>query len=241
MMTMSENMQLPFDGKCYRLPRKLLYAGIICGLFFVSMGVTSVVVAWWNIDGSFRHPKESAIILGTIWFGSSLLAMWLVLACLFERLFLNSHRIIQHGIFRFRELNVSDVTEVQFRTRPAGGSVIVHSQFKTIKIDLGNFSPDERLEIASFFRKSISEDIQIDWDLFEESFQRVSATQRHTSRWATIVIVVVLMGFAGVFVFCWLKGLGMKYLYLGITNAIVLIWLLLATRKAPPKMSANRA
>jgi hypothetical protein len=182
------------------------------------MGVASTLGAYWNIDGSFPRPKLDALICGVIWSSFTLLAVWIIFAYFRERLYLASKTVIQHGIIRSRTIHSEDVVHINWRRWPAGGSIVVQTPSAKIKIELGNYTREEREEIIRFFRERFASELQNNWPRFEA--RRLSPPRRLVSRGGILVTASVLMGFAGVFIYCWFAGLGGQYLFIGVVNAV---------------------
>ena len=225
MITTGDLDRLPTEARCFRLRRYYLFLGIVCAVFFAVIGIGSAVAALWNFDGSIARPKLAALIVGTFWFGCTLLAVWVIAAYFRERLFFGKTAIVQHGIFRSRTLELGEVLEIKWRAWPVGGSVVVrpHSQKATIYLD--NFTRDECGELIRYLRETFAVEIQENWSRFEEVLRR-SALGKRGPRGGIITIAGLLMCFAGLFVYCWFAGLGRKYLFIGVVNGVAAPWYL---------------
>src|SRR5262249_4139387 len=129
----------------------------------------------------------------------------------------------QKSIFRARTLEVGDVVQIKWRTLPVGGSIIVRTHSEKVKIYLDNFTKDDREEVVFFFRQTFANEVQENWSLFEEHARSLSATERRVPRGGMMVIACIFMCLAGLFVYCWFAGLGVRYLFLGFVNAIAAI------------------
>jgi hypothetical protein len=226
MSTTTDKAQLHTEARCFRLRRYYLYVGIVCAVFFAAMGIGSTVAALWNFDGSFARPKLAALIFGTFWSGFTLLAVWVIAAYFRERLYFGKGAIVQHGIFRSRTLEIGEVLLIKWRAWPVGGSVVIRTHSEKVTIHLDNFTRDEREELIRFLRETLAVEIQENWSRFEEVLHRSSPPEKRASRGGIITIAVLLMCFAGVFVYCWFAGLGRQYLFIGVVNAVAAIWYL---------------
>jgi hypothetical protein len=230
MTTTADTGHGPTAVMCFRPRRYYLIVGVVSAVFFVMIGVTSTVVAYFNIDGSFARPRLAAMIFAVFWSGFTLLAAWRIAAYLRERLFLANNTIVQHGIFRSRTLDVGDVYQVKWRNWPVGGSIVVRTHSEKVKIHLDNFTKGEREEVVLFFRDTFADEIHDNWWHFEECAHSLSSPGKCVSRGAIVLIVAALMCFAGLFVYCWFAGLGAQYLFLGVVNAVAAIWYLCRLR-----------
>jgi len=218
MTTTTDKKQLPAEARRFGPRRFYLVVGVLCGVFFSVMGVDSTLAAYWNIDGSFPRPKLAALIFGIGWSGFTLLAVWIILVYFRERLYLANKTIIQNSVIRSRMIHSEDVVHVNWRRWPAGGSIVVQTPSAKIRIGLGSLTKEEREEIIRFFRETFARELQDNWPRFEA--RRLSPPQRLVSRGGILVTASVLMGFAGVFVYCWFAGLGGQYLFIGVINAV---------------------
>lgn len=216
-------MNIDENKSSFRIRRYYLVLGLVCGGFSAAMGISSTIAAFWNIDGSFPHPKLTALILGTFWSGFTLLACWMIAAYFRERLVLSARRIVQRDVFREQAVDLGAVHRVRWRTWPVGGSIVVYSPAAKIVIYLDNFSRHERAAIVRFIRKNFDESIQERWTQFEESTARASKLPQEPSSGGIVAIACILILFGAVFSYCWHVGLGGQYLALGIVNAVVAV------------------
>jgi hypothetical protein len=226
-MSISSDSKQVADGvKCFRLRRDYLVIGIVGTAFFCVMGVTSTVVAYWNIDGSFARQQLTALIFGLFWSGFMLLGVWIILAYFRGRLFLARNMVVQHGIFRSRKVDFEDVICINWRGWPVRGSIVVRTHSQRVVIDLDNFALEDREEIVRCFRETFAEEIQDNWSRFQDYDRKFSRPQRLASRGGIVVTASVLLCGAGVFVYCWFVGLGVQNLLIGVINAIAALWYL---------------
>lgn len=72
----------------YRLSRYALESGIVFVSLFGLIGIASTLAALLNIDGSFRYPLITAVVLGVFWSGPTSYGCWLILAYYRHRLIL---------------------------------------------------------------------------------------------------------------------------------------------------------
>jgi hypothetical protein len=239
MTTTADKRQPPAEARCIAPRRYYLVVGVLCGVFYSVMGLASTLAAYWNIDGSFPQPKLFALIFGVFWSGLTLLAVWIILAYLRERLYLTSTMIIQHGVIRSRTIYCADIVHINWRWRPFSGSIVIQTPSAKVKIYLNIFTRDERGVIIHFFREASAKELQDNWPLFEAcelqgnlslfNARRRALANRLVSRGRIIVAAAVLMTFEPVFVYCWFAGLGSQFLVIGVVNAsavICCLWLL---------------
>jgi hypothetical protein len=210
---------------CYRLGPQYLILGIVCLTFFLAIGIGSVYVAYWNIDGSFGRPKLAALGFGVFWSFWVLLALWLIVAFFRERLFVTPNAITQQGCIRKRTINSTDVIQIVWKRFPQGGSVIVRSHFTRIKIYLSNFTRDEQNQLIAYLREMYSPAIHENWTRFIEArLQAVSEHALRKSRGAASICALLLFSFASIFGYCWLVGLGVQWLIVALLNALGGAW-----------------
>jgi hypothetical protein len=122
------------------------------------------------------------------------------------------------------------VLQIKWRTWPVGGTIIVRSHAEKIRIYLDNFTKDERDGVVLFFRENFADDVQENWSRFEKFTGRLSSQQKPASRGGILQFAVFLMGFAGVFAYCWFAGLGAQNLFIAMVNAVAGMWYLWRAR-----------
>ena len=164
--------------RVYRLRRSYLALGIGATLFLASVGVVSVLAAWWNVDG---YPRTLAVAFGIGWGGFTLLGSYLILCYYRERLFVDDVGVLKQDCFTRRWLKFSDVTSAQWRggsTGPSldGPSILRRDPRTKIVVRLNQFANGNDLrELIQHFRQSIDPQAQQDWETFES---RISSIRR---------------------------------------------------------------
>ncbi len=210
------------DG--YRPRRYYLIVGIIGVTFCSTMAIFSVVAAYWNVDGSFGRPLLAAIILGTFWSVMLLASVWVILAYFREHLVLDGTEITQQGILRSKSLRIADATEIKWRRSPQGGSIVICTATHKIKIYFDNFTRTQQDELVSFFRGIFASEIQQGWLRFAEAHIPSGPRRPQRSRATAAVCALLLFAIGGIFGYCWFVGLGVKWLVIGIANALAGLW-----------------
>ena len=210
----------------YRPRRYYLIVGIVGVVFFSAAAIISTYVAYWNIDGSFARPVLAAVIFGSFWSLFTLLSVWVVLAYYRECLTLDEGQITQQGIIRSKLMHIDDVTHIKWRRIPQGGSIVIRTLTDRLKIYFDNFTVEERRELISFLHGIIAPNIQEGWSQFEECHLKIQQQPIQKSRSAAVVCALLLFSFAGIFNYCWVAGLGSKWLFIGAVNALGGLWCL---------------
>jgi len=215
---------------CYRIRPYFRNVGLICTAFFVVVGSASVLVAYFNVDGSFAQPKLAALAFGLFWSAFVFLGLWLLLLHHKYRLFVNNLSLRQKGVLLDRRIDVNLVDELKWRRFPAGGSVRLSGMFGVLKIELGNFNSVDRGNIITFLRLAISETRQRGWQEFNDQF---SATPEKKGK-ATRARYLLMIFFAAHFVVFGIMGaigVGMQYLVFSGMNATMAIYMLWSHRR----------
>ena len=150
---------------CYR---QLFWVGVVCTGFFLLMGAGWFVVAYWNLDGSFRKPREAAFLFAGFWAGWAALGAWISLSAVRSRLNLTDDCLQQVGCFRRTTLRWGHISGVRWRLRPAGGSVVLRGVRRRVTIKFGGFASEHRPEIIQYVHRSISVPVQENWEVFEQ-------------------------------------------------------------------------
>lgn len=226
---------------CYRPGRQYLILGIVSTTLFLVMDVGSVYVAYWNIDGSFPHPKLFALIFGIYWSCWTLLGLWLIVASLRERLFVSADSITQHGCVAKRTIRVPDVIQINWKGTPQSGGILVRSSFTKIKINLANFTRDERDKLIQFFHDTFATIIQDGWSRFLESDSRAKPQGKPNSLRTATICASLLFACAGIFGYCGVIGLGVQWLIIGVINALAGTWYLWRIRSHRDRVETTKS
>jgi hypothetical protein len=204
--------------------------GIALLLFFVGMTAISVCLAVSN------DSVLGAWLLGGFWGFWVALSVVILLAYYRESLSIQDGRIVQGGIFRRREMKISEITAVQWRIVPVGGAVVLRCSSEKIKVTFDNFELKQRQCLIRLFRRSLSHSIQGNWERFclrnalpllkhntDEPLQpgEILLTRRRWDRF--FLLVTVVMAAAGI-VCAWLFR-SLPILFLPLSSP--LMWLLM--------------
>ncbi len=208
----------------YRLRQYFRNIGIVCTAFFLCAWVASVLAAYINIDGSFARPALAIAIFSVGWGGFTLLGVWLILAYVKYRLFLNDTTIRHAGVLSSRSISLDTIEELKWRLFPLGGSCVLTSAGARIKIEFGNFTKAERSDLITYLRGRVSESRQANWDLFHDHLLAHSPETARQQRSAKRVFILTLFGFAMVFAVLWFWGHGGRFLAISLVNAVVGAW-----------------
>jgi hypothetical protein len=158
-------------GQEYRLAPHSFWTGLICSVFFACAGVASAWVAWTNSDGSFRHPKETAVFMAAFWGTLTLLGAHLVRAARVERLWVWEDRVRVVGSLRTRDVAFAEVTEARWRAFPApGGSLVLRTPAGKAVIYFENYGRFHGSRMRDFFRSALPVEVQTGWDKHTEMY-----------------------------------------------------------------------
>jgi hypothetical protein len=189
-------------GQEYRLPRSYYWLGLGCAASFALMGVVSAWAAWTNIDGSFRHPKETAVFFLVFWGAFTLLGLFLVRAYLVERLLVWEDRVKAIGSFRTREVMFTEVERVKWRLwGNPGGSVVLYGPGVRLVIWFANYGSVHSERLRDFFRAAIPVERQEAWERYDETFTPTPAKwerAKKARRWGYIILAVMGAGLLSV-------------------------------------------
>jgi hypothetical protein len=133
-------------------------ARLLVWVYIIGWAVYDEVLRGWNI-------YAFCFLVALLGFGAGRVVLML-LAYLGESLAIKDATIIQTGIIRSRRLDFSEITDVHWRTRPTGGSVVLRSASQRIKVDLDNFGPKQGRRLIRLLRLSLSPSIQSGWERF---------------------------------------------------------------------------
>jgi hypothetical protein len=228
------------DAKCYRCHRYYLYLGICCVVLFVSVGIIYPIVIFWDKDSfPFQHRTLLAFLCAAFWSGWAVLGVWIILAYFRSRLFISESHVESIGVLNRKYIVLDELTQVVWRSRPIGGSVVLHAPNCKIVIEFENFTKEQRAEMVDFLHNKISHEIQDGWDGFYKFFSKQFEPRQGLSRSFFIFNSVVLFSFGVLFIFIWNAGYGQKYLSTSIINLIVGLSFLCIAIKKKRKLETN--
>lgn len=150
----------------YRITLRFWLIAGICTPLFAVMGIVSTWLALTNADGSFPNPRLFATVLGIFWSMFTLLGLWMLGTCWRTRLVFDRDSIFQQRCFTSSTIDLSGVQQIIWSMYPAGGSIIVKSLRKKIRIELGTFTQADQLEIMKWVRDTFPDSMQAGWDRF---------------------------------------------------------------------------
>jgi hypothetical protein len=211
---------------CYRLGRTYLVVGIACTTLFLGMGISSVYMAYWNVDGSFPHPNLDALVLGISWSALTAMCLWLIVAYFRERLFVNSEAITKYGCVFLKKIPVSDVLQVTWKGFPHAGKIIVRSPLTSITINLGDYTDDERSALIQCFHDNFPVGIQDGWPRFSEYRRPQTKPTPQDALRTALECALLLLGFGAISISGWLLGLGDQFLVVGVMTIVAGLWYL---------------
>ena len=208
----------------YRLRPYYRNVGIACATLFLCAWIGSVLAAFFNVDGSFARPGIAIAFFSVGWGSFTFLGVWLILAYVRERLFLDEDAICQVGVLRMTTISFSEMPDLRWRRFPRGGSVVLTGFSSTIKIYFDNFTNAERTEIIAYLRARIDDERQTGWDDLHERFVELSPDRVRRQRSAKRIVILCLFGCAIAFAVLWLSGCGVRFLVLAIVNILAGAW-----------------
>ncbi len=213
-------------SKCYRPGRNWLVIGIVGAIFFPTIGISSVYAAYWNIDGSFPHPKTHAFVHAVFWSLWTLSAFWIIAAYFRTRLTITPLGCSQQGCFIRTQISVADVSQVTWKGIPQSGKLILRGAQGQMKIDLNNLVHKDRTEFIQLVHKLFDDRIQTGWSEFNrQSF--VAAPSPTDERRATKSCALILFIFGVVCLLCGWFNLGAQFYvsgFGGVFATVCYIW-----------------
>lgn len=134
-------------------------------LFWVLMLIGSLITAiHWG-----QNPNDHRQYL--MWFGSFLLFLFLIwtLIDVFYgrniRLVVDKTLITKQGYFSFNQIDLHEIQSVHWSTSFTQGPILISEKGK-IRINLQNFSLNNRRHLILYFRRHVPEEIQTNWEQF---------------------------------------------------------------------------
>jgi hypothetical protein len=214
-----------------------LWIGAICTAFFLFAAIGNLAVAWWNFDGSFEHPRASAVAFALFWLFWASLGVWMLLAYFWERLVITTNNIRKIGWFRTRSLRQDEITTARWRLLYGdGGSLVVKSANAKIVVHFEHFTKAERAELRTIFRTILHESIQENWQKYEQRFVTRPPPDPRMIRRIRYVLSAVFVTFAACFALLAFAGIGnfAELIVVALLNVLASVWLVKQSRTAQP-------
>jgi hypothetical protein len=205
----------------YRLRPYFRNIGIACTSLFLCAWIGSVLVAYFNIDGSFARPGLAIIFFSIVWGSFTLLGVWLILAYFKYRLLRYDNTICHVGILQNKIISLDTLQELKWRQFPQGGSCVLTAVGTYIKIEFNNFTKAEQTELIAYLRGRVNEDLQTNWDAFYHRFLVVSPERARQQHSLKRILILAIFGLAAAFAALWLLDRGAHFLVLSIVNMVV--------------------
>ncbi|HEY2414469.1 MAG TPA: hypothetical protein VGI40_19645 [Pirellulaceae bacterium] len=212
------------EVKTYRIPRQFLFLGVFCTSEFAAFGVASTIAAYWNLDGSFKHPTRDAITFAVVWSSFSLLGVWLIVFYFRYRLRVSDEEIVQTGVLFTRAIKLAQVTAVKWRI--IWRDVVLQAGNSRLRIGLEDVSADDREEFIAFLRRRFDASVHQAWPLFEKHLWGRSRRPQEPMSWRRLslgLFLACLGTFAWFYLFVWLADGDRNNLNLGIVLTIILL------------------
>jgi hypothetical protein len=138
--------------------------GLGCVLGFLAWGALGMFGAL--TDPEIRHRLAAIAVMAGIPLLMAGMSAWVLVAYWRAELTIQGTRLVNRGIFRSSEISLLDVTEARWRTRSAGGSVVLRNESARLSVEFGYYEADESFGIVHHLRSVLRPDVQTGWNLF---------------------------------------------------------------------------
>lgn len=150
--------------KTIRLRNGIRTTGIVCLLFFLSIGIASVVGILLEPPPNARiDPIYLAVGIACFWSAMSSLAIWLLLAYWRGRVTVSDESVTQQGVLRTATIRFDEMERVTWK--PAPSQIRLHTPTSRLKIELSNFELVDRLWLIRRMR-DIQKAAHEGWEMF---------------------------------------------------------------------------
>lgn len=210
-------------SKCYRPGREWLVIGIVGAIFFPTFGISSVYAAYWNIDGSFPHPRAHAFVHAVFWSFWTLNAFWIIAVYFRTRLTITPLGFSRQGCLIRTQINIADVSQVIWKGIPQSGKLILHGPHGQMKIDLNNLAHKDLTEFIQLVHKLFDQRIQTGWSEFNR-YSFAAAPSSKDKRRAAKSCALILFVFGVVCLLCGWFNLGVQFYVAGICGVLTTVW-----------------
>ena len=218
-------------------PRRVnLVILVTCSIAFAAVGCFFVFVTATNIDGSFLYPIPSAVFVGLFWGAWFIASLWGTVECLYGQLSIDGEVISQQGALWLKRTVVSEISKLRWKTYGFSGRVLIHFGDGRMKIDLDDFTADQRALLIDWLRQRVPESVQENWDAFHDrQFLRSQPPQKSRSAGIACLLAFLILGF--ILIFSWNFHRRPALLLTGATSVLVGLWYLVRVIRFVPDSS----
>lgn len=216
----------PSETRCYRLRTSYRNIGLANIAFFIPMAIFSISCLWLQPAGD----RGTFFFTTTVFLLFASLGLYLLTAQRTYRLIIAGSSITEIGVFSERHADLRSVDELRWRRFPRGGSVCIAGSSEVLKIDLDNFTQEERRQLIDYFRASVAESRQVGWQRFEEQFAETPARRKRSAH-AELILTIVFAAHAIGFAVAWAIGGGIQNFVFSVINVVVAGYLVRSRRR----------
>lgn len=159
----------------YRLASAQFYQAVFYTVVFLLFDIGSVLVAFYNVDGSFQRSVLAACFFGVFWTSWVLVGIYYAANYFHERLILQSDAVLQHSLFSHKKINIGAIEKIKWQLMSRSGLIKIDASKSKTCIDIGSFSKHDRAEIIDYFRSAVAEELQTGWEESQEKIARIAA------------------------------------------------------------------
>lgn len=230
----------------YRPPKSQRNIGLM------GMVIFSPFVAMAIVDAPLQDTVSLTVLVLGVFGLFEFIGIWMLLDYWRASLSVDADEIVQRGVLRTKELQLSEVTAARWVSVGVGGKLVLTTPSCKIKLEFREYAIDDPSRLIEFFRSRIDSRLQQGWALFCHKIA-LPMRERHDDpgprknevvltrrRWDLYLVPAILIS-AGIGFYLWWALDEMRFLagFVGLT--IVWIWLRLMTPKAgmvDPRISA---
>ena len=160
-----------FVEQSFRLRRSIQIQGIVFTLFFLTLAIACVSVAFLDDPSKYGFKGEHAVAFSVaigilFWGGWALLGVYTLLAYYVEQVTIARSTVAVRSVFQNRRFDVSEIVNLTWKSLPGAGRLVLSTENFRTKLDLYGFCDEDRLTLVRQFRRMIPEDKQTEWPMF---------------------------------------------------------------------------
>jgi len=230
------------EQESFRFSRKFFWYGVLGMILFPAMTVGALIADPTECRCDRQHAVGGLIAIELIPAAMTLLSACLVAAFYREQITIAGTEISIQSVFGRRQLDASQIEQIDWRPLPAGGRIVLRSPARQTKLELGNFSVLDRLRLIRRCRALVPPEMQNGWPtfchkialplrdqrLFPKSLDpavlaargEMLITRRRYDRVAQLVLPIVSIVSVAVW---WITGSPILFVYLGF---LAFVWVL---------------
>ena len=144
----------------FRLPKKLLWLGVVGVLFFTGMLIASIVL---TVEAKHGGELTVGIAGDVLWTVMALLSVLIIAGVRRERLQIRDNEIAFQGVWKTLSIRFDEVVEINWWSM---GEVVLKTETEKLRLSLSTYGQEVRVRFAAELQRRCSRAVHKNWPTF---------------------------------------------------------------------------